>query len=177
MPALLWSRTAVPLACAAASAGVMPTPVPLAPAVPTEVIVTVCVADRVSVSPTARLLTDATLRLVAPAAAAADSVVAVPAVPIALTVTSSLSITACWPATKPVTLPTLSVGVARRGGGEDRRGGARGGADGGDLARLAVDGQRVAIRPPRPTAIRRDRDRHHRAALDHRLRQQLAAAI
>jgi hypothetical protein len=31
----------------------------------------------------------------------------------------------------------------------------------------------LAIRAPRPTAIRRDRHRHHCAAFDHRLRQQL----
>ena len=31
-----------------------------------------------------------------------------PAVPIALTVTSSFSISACWPTMKPVVLPTLT---------------------------------------------------------------------
>ena len=60
-------------------------------------------------SPTARLFTDATRRLVAPAPAAAESVVAVPAVPTVLTVTTSLSTSACWPAMKPVTLPTLTL--------------------------------------------------------------------
>jgi len=32
----------------------------------------------------------------------------------------------------------------------------------------------IAIRPPRPSAIRRDRDWHHCAAIDRRLRQQLS---
>ena len=73
--------TNVPVSCAAASAGVVVTPVPVAPAVPTAVIVTVCgfvpVGSIVSVLPAVRPVTLATLMFVSPAAAGAASVVCV----------------------------------------------------------------------------------------------------
>src|SRR4051794_16239549 len=88
-------RTAAPVACAAASAGVKLTPVPLAPDVPTDVTVTACPLAPEStrnVWPTLKLIvpvpapparhtdpTFATLMLVSPAAAGAASVVAGPA--------------------------------------------------------------------------------------------------
>lgn len=71
--------TAAPLACANASAGVNVIPVPVAPAVPTVVIVTVSgfapAGSTVINWPAVKLVTLATLMLVAPDAAAAASVV------------------------------------------------------------------------------------------------------
>ena len=81
MPATPFFTTVAPDACANARAGVNVTPVPLAPAVPTTVIVTVSgfapVESIVIVLPTTRPVTLATLTFVAPTAAAADSVVVV----------------------------------------------------------------------------------------------------
>ena len=81
-PELATRASAVaPDACATASAGVNVTPLPVAPAVPTVVIVTVSgfapVESIVIVLPTKRPATLATFTFVAPAAAAAASVVEV----------------------------------------------------------------------------------------------------
>jgi hypothetical protein len=95
VPGWLTSLTAAPRkpsACTFASAGVMPTPVPVAPALPTDVTVTVSRLAPLSmarVSPTLIPATFATLIVVSPAAVADDNVVATPAVPIAATVGDS----------------------------------------------------------------------------------------
>src|SRR5690349_424747 len=116
VPALVWSRTGEALAWAKVRAGVTLTPVPPAPAVPTEVMVRVsriAPLSIVSVSPTARLATLATRRLVAPTRVADERVVAMPAVPTAVIVRDSsapaVSTRTCWPTVKPVTLGTLTL--------------------------------------------------------------------
>ena len=81
MPATPFFTTVAPDACANASAGVKVTPVPVAPEVPTAVIVTVSgfapVESIVIVLPTTRPVTLASLTFVAPTAAAAERVVVV----------------------------------------------------------------------------------------------------
>ena len=83
VPATPFLTTVAPAACANASAGVNVTPVPVAPCVPTTVIVTVSgfapVESIVIVLPATRPATLATFTFVAPTAAAADSVVVVEA--------------------------------------------------------------------------------------------------
>src|SRR3954468_19888229 len=76
VPVTPFLTTVAPEACANASAGAKVTPVPVAPAVPTAVIVTVSgfvpVESIVSVPPMARPVTLATFTFVAPTGAAAD---------------------------------------------------------------------------------------------------------
>src|SRR6188472_4361150 len=83
VPVTPFLTTVAPDACAKTSAGVKVTPVPVAPDVPTTVIVTVSgfapVESIVSVPPTARPVTLASFTFVAPAAAAAESGVVVEA--------------------------------------------------------------------------------------------------
>ncbi len=159
VPGLLWSFTAVPVACARLSAGVTLTPVPFAPEVPTEVMVTVsrlAPASMRRMSPTARLVTLATLMFVAPTGVRASTgtpaacarlsgatrvrpVPVAPEVPtVAMTADSRLapvSMLIVWPATKFETLDTLMfVSPAadcsgQRGAAARQRGGGAGRAD------------------------------------------------